>query len=102
MLLEPQEADRVAKSGVKIVFDFDTANSIFSDIQKELERLPDEAVESSCTVISQMLLLGKEALRAVNMHNTDEVLMSLYEMLKAYYKACEEREKKAAENPEKK
>ncbi len=93
MLLPADEADKFAKSGKKIVFDTNTVESLYKDIKKELDRLPDEAKETSYIVIAQTLSLIKEALKAINIHNTDEVLLSLFEMLKAYYKACEEREK---------
>jgi hypothetical protein len=102
MLLEPDKADEVAKSGQKIEFDKKTLDALYKDIQKEIDRLPDNSVESSCTILAQMLLLAKEALRAINLHKTDEVLVSLYDMLKAYYKACEERDKKAQESSGKK
>jgi len=92
MSLEPDEASRIAESGEKIVFDKDTLNSIYGDIRNELDSLPAESEEPACTVLAQLLLLAKEALRAINLHGSEEVLKSLYEMLKAYYKACEERE----------
>ena len=101
MLLEADEAEKIAKSGEKIVFDKETVDSLYNDIKKELDRLPDEAIESTCVIMSQLLSLAKEALRALTVHNTDEVLVSLYEMLKAYYKACEEREKKKEEEAKK-